>query len=102
MLKNWQPPVVWLRGALCIHRQESVDWKRRWIDWLGRPSDYAGGMQFLQDTWDRAGGSGEPWQWSPLEQLYRAYIIWDKQDGKRGNKRGDWSEWDTASDCGLR
>ena len=45
MPKTWQPPKAWLREALCIHRHESVDWHRRWTNWQGRPSPYAGGMQ---------------------------------------------------------
>ena len=102
MPRGWKPPAAWLRDALCVHRHESMDWHRRWTNWQGNRSPYAGGMQFLQDTWNRAGGSGEPWQASPREQLYRAYVIWDSQDGRRGNRRGDWSEWGTARACGLR
>lgn len=93
--RRWHPPRGWLRGAFCIHRNESVDWQRAWVDWAGRPSRYAGGMQFLQSTWERAGGRGEPWQWSPREQVYRAYRIWLRNDHS-------WSEWGTAAKCGLR
>lgn len=92
---RWHPPRGWLRGAFCIHRNESVDWHRRWVDWAGRPSQYAGGMQFLQSTWDRAGGHGEPWEWGPREQVYRAFVIWTKNGGS-------WREWGTAGICGLR
>lgn len=102
MPRSWKPPPVWLKEALCIHRHESVDWHRRWTDWRGNRSPYAGGMQFLQDTWNRAGGSGEPWQASPREQLYRAYVIWDRHVGRMGDGRGNWSEWGTARACGLR
>lgn len=102
MPKTWQPPKAWLREAMCVHRHESVDWYRRWTNWQGHRSPYAGGLQFLQDTWNRAGGSGEPWQASPREQLYRAYIIWDRHVGKMGDGRGNWSEWGTARACGLR
>ncbi|HMA26108.1 MAG: hypothetical protein ACM33U_08970 [Solirubrobacterales bacterium] len=84
-----------MRGAVCIHLHESVDWHRRWIDWRGHPSPYAGGMQFLQSTWNRAGGRGEPWQWSPREQYFRAFVIW-----RAGG--GSWREWGTAAHCGLR
>lgn len=91
---RWRWPHGWLAGALCIHRHESVDWHRRWVDWAGRPSSYAGGMQFLQSTWERAGGRGEPWQWSPREQLYRSFVIWRMH-------HGSWSEWGTAGECGL-
>lgn len=94
--KRWRADPGWLRGAFCIHNHESVDWHRRWVDWAGRPSRYAGGMQFLQSTWRKAGGRGEPWQWSPREQLFRAFLVW-KADG------GSWRlEWGTARACGLR
>jgi hypothetical protein len=89
------PPAWWLRQASCIHRHESVDWHRRWVDWRGQPSVYAGGMQFRQSTWTSAGGRGEPWQASPREQLYRAWLVY-RRDG------GSWREWGTASVCGLR
>ena len=93
--RAWHPLGWWLRQAFCIHNHESTDWHRRWIDWAGRPSPYAGGMQFLESTWRNAGGAGEPWQWSPREQLYRAFVVWSR-DG------GSWSEWGTAGACGLR
>lgn len=92
--RHWRPDRGWLRGALCVHRHESVDWHRRWTDYLGRRSSYAGGMQFLQSTWANAGGRGEPWQWSPREQLYRAFVVW-------GRDGGSWREWGTAGVCGL-
>jgi hypothetical protein len=98
---RWRAPAGWLRGAFCIHRHESVDWHRAYVDWRGLPSRYSGGMQFLLDTWRRAGGKGHAWQWGPREQVYRAFVIWDKQDGILGNRRGDWSEWGTAGKCGL-
>lgn len=92
--KRWKPDRSWLRGAFCIHRHESVDWHRAYIDWTGAGSPYSGGMQFLESTWHRAGGKGHAWQWSPREQLYRAYVIW-----KKGG--GSWREWGTAGRCGL-
>lgn len=89
-------PPGWLHDAFCIHQHESVDWHRRWVDWAGHPSSYAGGMQFTEQTWESAGGSGEPWQWSPREQLYRAYVRWHADGGR-------WAvEWGTAGACGLR
>jgi hypothetical protein len=95
--RAWRAPAGFIRQALCIHRHESSgNWHRRWVDWRGAPSDYAGGMQFMQDTWERAGGRGEPWQWSPREQVYRAWRIWRLYPG------GSWSEWGTAGLCGLR
>jgi hypothetical protein len=98
---RWRPPAGWIGHAWCLHRHESTDWHRAWVDWRGAPSRYAGGMQFLQSTWQRAGGRGEPWQWSPREQLYRVYRIWDMADGVRGNRRGGFGEWGTAKACGL-
>lgn len=88
-------PRGWLREAFCIHRHESVDWHRAGVDWLGNPSRYYGGMQFLVSTWYGAGGRGLPSSWSPREQLYRAWIVW-RRDG------GSWREWGTAGVCGLR
>lgn len=93
--RRWRPNTIWLRGAVCIHNRESVDWHRRWTDWAGNRSPYAGGLQFLESTWVNAGGRGEPWQWAPREQLYRAWLVWTA-DG------GSWSEWGTAGRCGLR
>lgn len=93
--KRWKPDRAWLAGAWCVHRHESVDWHRAWTDWTGARSPYAGGFQFLQSTWSRAGGRGEPWQWSPREQLYRAFVIW-RMNG------GSFREWGTAGVCGLR
>jgi hypothetical protein len=92
---RWRPPVGFIGHAWCVHRHESVDWHRRWLDYLGRPSRYAGGLQFLESTWRRAGGTGEPWQWSPREQIYRAWRIVTAD-------RGSWSEWGTRRRCGLR
>jgi hypothetical protein len=93
--KRWKPDRDWLRGAFCVHRHESVDWHRAYVDWRGSSSPYSGGMQFLHSTWLRAGGTGHPHQWSPREQLYRAFVIW-KANG------GSFREWGTAARCGLR
>jgi hypothetical protein len=93
--RHWHPSRAWIRGAVCIHRHESVDWHRRWTDWRGYRSPYAGGLQLLESTWLNAGGRGEPWEWSPREQLYRAWVVW-RRDG------GSWREWGTAGACGLR
>ena len=100
---RWQAPAWWLAQAACIHRHESgvLGWHLAYRDYLGRISPYSGGMQFLRSTWERAGGTGHAYQWSPREQQYRSYVIWDKQDGALGNGRGDWSEWGTAGKCGL-
>jgi hypothetical protein len=91
----WRAPAGFIRAALCLHRHESLDWYRAWVDWTGAPSVYAGGLQFMQDTWVRAGGRGEPWQWSPREQVYRAWRIW-------GLNGGSFREWGTAGKCRLR
>ena len=101
---RWRAPAWWLAQAACIHRHESagLGWHLAYRDYLGRPSKYSGGLQFLRSTWERAGGTGHAYEWSPREQRYRAFVIWDKQDGVLGNLRGDWSEWGTAGKCGLR
>ena len=93
--QQWRPDQAWMRQAQCIHRRESVDWHLDHVNWQGRSSPYAGGMQFLDDTWRRAGGTGNPAHWSKREQLYRAWRIW-----KLGG--GSWREWGTAKACGLR
>jgi hypothetical protein len=102
--RAWKAPAGWLKQAACIHRHESagLGWHLAYRDWRGSPSPYSGGMQFLRSTWERAGGTGHAYQWSPLEQQYRAYRIWDMQDGKLRNGVGDWSEWGTARACELR
>jgi len=92
---HWKPDRSWLRGAFCVHNHESVDWHLNHVDWQGHPSPYSGGMQFLTSTWRNAGGVGDAWQWSPREQLFRAWRVWSA-DG------GSWSEWGTAGACGLR
>ena len=93
--RQWKPDSAWMRSAQCIHRHESVNWHLDHVNWQGKRSPYAGGMQFLDDTWRRAGGTGNAAQWSPREQLYRAWRIW-----KLGG--GSWREWGTARACGLR
>lgn len=91
----WRPPAGFIGQAWCVHRHESLDWHRGWLDWRGLPSSYAGGMQFMLSTWRAAGGRGEPWQWSPREQIYRAFVTW-RRDGR------SWVEWGTRAKCGLR
>jgi hypothetical protein len=92
--KRWKPDREWLRGAFCIHRHESVSWTRAGVDWLGRPSPYFGGFQFLDSTWRAAGGSGHASDWAPREQFFRAWIVW-KRDG------GSWGQWGSRKACGL-
>lgn len=72
-----------------------MDWHRGHVDWRGAPSPYSGGMQFLTSTWHAAGGTGEPYEWSVREQVYRAYVRWHA-DGD------SWAEWGTRRVCGLR
>ena len=91
----WHPDPHWLHDALCIHNHESVNWHRAGIDWKGNPSPYYGGLQFLISTWRTAGGTRLPSDWSPREQLYRAWRIWSADNGS-------WHEWGTAKACGLR
>ena len=94
--QRWHPAPAWMRSAKCIHNREAPgQWHIDHIDWQGRASPYAGGMQFLDSTWRRAGGTGNPARWSKREQQYRAWRIW-----KLGG--GSWREWGTARACGLR
>lgn len=93
--RRWRAPHGWLREAFCIHRHESVDWYRAGVDWAGNPSPYYGGFQFLVSTWQSVGGRGLPSDWPPREQVYRAFLVWQR-DG------GSWAEWGTAGVCGLR
>lgn len=95
--RHFRFPPGWLlhSGVFCLHRHESVDWHRGYVDWQGRPSYYSGGLQFLASTWHRAGGTGDAFRWSIREQVYRAYLRW-VADGD------SWSEWGTAGSCGLR
>lgn len=92
--RRWHPPAWWRAQALCLHRHESADWHRAWVDWRGRKSIYAGGLQFTQQTWESARGRGEPWQWTPREQMYRAWIVWQR-DGH------SWAEWGTRGMCSV-
>lgn len=89
-------PAWFWRQALCIHRYESIDWHRAGIDWRGKPSLYYGGLQFLDSTWQSAGGKGHASDASPAEQVYRAWIVVRRDSGR-------WhDEWGTAGRCGLR
>lgn len=95
--RAWKAPHGFISQALCVRRFESPGrngWHRAWVTWDGHRSSYAGGMQFTLGTWRRAGGLGEPWQWSPREQVFRAWRIW-KLNG------GSWREWGTRARCGL-
>jgi len=84
---GWHAPRPWLAQALCIHAHEGA-----WNDDTG--NGYYGGMQFLLATWAGVGGITRPDRASPREQLYRAWLVW--------NRDGDsWREWGTASICGL-
>lgn len=116
MPKDWHAPAAFLAQAVCIHGHEGA-----WPD--NTANSYFGGMQFLEDTWIRAGGAryeafrhpggwhppdsrhSRPWSssrdgklWpfpaSPREQLYRAWIIWRTHGGS-------WSEWGTRGLCGV-
>jgi hypothetical protein len=86
--KRWHPPGWWLAQAACIRSHEG--W---WTANTG--NGYFGAYQFLLSTWQSVGGPGYPHQASPLEQTYRAWLVW-RRDG------GSWREWGTAGRCGLR
>jgi hypothetical protein len=94
---------AWLREAVCIHEQEG-SWVS--IGYVHGVATYGGGMQFMLGTWHRAGGAGSSlWdiaRASPREQLYRAWLVWDRDAGKPHDGIGSWREWGTAGMCGLR
>jgi hypothetical protein len=79
--------VPFLDEALCIHGFESRDWRNR--------GHHFGGMQFNLGTWHGVGGYGNPADADPVEQIYRAFLVW-RRDGY------SWREWSTAPLCGLR
>lgn len=94
--KNWSArlstPHGWYQQALCIHEREGA-----WNAETG--NGYSGGMQFTQYTWQSVGGRGRASWWSPREQLYRAYLVWDRDAGRVGDRLGSWAEWGTAWAC---
>lgn len=102
--KHWHAPTYWLAQAVCIHDHEGA-----WNDLTG--NGYAGGMQFLASTWESVGGPvtrdlyGHVTHWadvaSPREQLYRAYLVWDRDSGRPHDGEGSWREWGTAGRCGV-
>jgi hypothetical protein len=56
------------------------------------PSGYYGMFQFSLATWHSVGGSGNPANASPQEQLMRAQML---------QARSGWGQWSTASGCGV-
>ena len=87
---GWSPSAAWLRAATCVHLKEGP-----WHANTG--NGYFGGFQFNATTWKRVGGAPEPafahpgnpaypFQASPREQLYRAWILWQR-DGRT------WRSW---------
>ena len=103
---GWHAPPSWLghpatstappTGAWCIHEHEGA-WNS--IGYVRGVATYGGGMQFMLGTWRGAGGTaGSLWdiaRASPREQLYRAWIVWQRDHDR-------WSaEWGTAGVCGL-
>jgi hypothetical protein len=90
---DWTPPATWLLQAHCVHLKEGA-----WTANTG--NGYYGGMQFAAQTWKRVGGKPDPafkhpgnpaypFRASPVEQLYRAWLLW-KHDG------GTWKSWGTV------
>jgi hypothetical protein len=108
MPRHWHAPRAWLRQAVCAHRQEGA-----WDDNTG--NGYFGGFQFARSTWTAVGGadfdsfdhpgdSRYPFAASIREQLYRAYLVWDRDAGRPHDGVGSWREWGyrTRVNCGLR
>ena len=93
-------PSSWLKGAMCVHRHESVDWHRT-TDWLGRPSVDHGGMQIDVGTWGRLAPASfprSPADASPHQQLIVAYRIWLAN----GHRFGGHQWFHSAAACGLQ
>jgi Transglycosylase-like domain len=88
MPANWHAPHPWLSEAVCVHEHEGA-----WND--NTKNGYYGGMQFTLSTWRSVGGPSRPDLVSPREQLYRAWLVWQR-DGQ------SWREWGTAGACHLR
>ena len=84
---RYPEPSWWLGQAACIRSHEGT-----WTDNTG--NGYYGSYQFLLSTWRSVGGRGYPYEASPTEQTFRAWLVW-KRDG------GSWREWGTAGACGL-
>jgi hypothetical protein len=93
------PPAAWLAQAGCVHGREGP-----WTANTG--NGYFGGMQFSAQTWVRAGGREEPafahpgdpafpFAVSPSEQLYRAWLVWQR-DG------GTWRSWGAVGQACTR
>lgn len=89
-----------------MHQHEGA-----WDDNTG--NSYFGGLQFLPGTYESVGGAhvaafdhpGDPrypFNVSPREQLFRAYLVWDRDAGKPHDGIGSWAEWGTARRCNLR
>ena len=87
---DWSPSATWLLQARCVHLKEG--------SWTANTGNgYYGGMQFARPTWRRVGGKPDPafahpgdaaypFRASSVEQLYRAWLLWQR-DG------GTWRSW---------
>lgn len=83
-------PGWFVQQAMCVHGHEG-DWKTGY----NPAGPYYGGLQFSWSTWQSAGGSGDPRNATPAEQIYRAWVRYTAD----GNS---WSEWpNTAHMCGY-
>jgi resuscitation-promoting factor RpfB len=87
---TWRPSPAWLLQAKCIQQKEGP-----WSANTG--NGYFGGFQFKAATWTRVGGAADqafthpgnpayPFHASASEQLYRAWLLWQR-DG------GTWHSW---------
>jgi hypothetical protein len=94
---DWSPSATWLLQARCVHLKEGA-----WTANTG--NGYFGGMQFARATWKHVGGKPDPafthpgnksypFSASSAEQLYRAWVLWQR-DG------GTWRSWgDVGASC---
>lgn len=101
--RDWHAPGDWLRDAVCIHDHEGA-WNA--IGYVNGVATYGGGMQFMLGTFNGVGGAAASLSdiasRPPREQLYRAYLVWDRDAGTAHDGVGSWREWGTAGVCGLR
>ncbi|HWT46091.1 MAG TPA: transglycosylase family protein [Vicinamibacterales bacterium] len=84
---RYSVPAWFVGAATCLHSHEGA-----WNSNTG--NGYYGGLQFLLSTWASVGGVTRPDVASPQEQIYRAFLVWER-DG------GSFREWGTAGMCGL-
>jgi hypothetical protein len=72
-----------------LNRIASCESGGRWH--IATGNGFFGGLQFTLGTWASVGGQGMPHLNTPLEQKYRAVLVF--------KRRGSWADWPV---CGFR